>query len=212
MKFTAKALGLVLTAGLLVALSACSPQTDEGGDSAANAGGDASPPASAPSGGDAPEAPVNLGEFTTQDINGTSYTQDLFADYDLTLVNIFATWCSPCVEEIPGLEQLRTDMADQGVNVVGFVLDGADFNGNPLPDGVEAAKILAQRTGATYPFLLPDGTALNGRLSGVDAVPETFFVDKNGNIVGKTYVGARSREDWNAIVETELANLEEAAQ
>ena len=34
-------------------------------------------------------------EFSTRDIEGETYTQDMFADYDLTMVNVFATWCSP---------------------------------------------------------------------------------------------------------------------
>ena len=43
---------------------------------------------------------------------------------------------------------------------------------------------------------------MNGRLAGIEAVPETFFVDKNGDIVDETYSGSRSFEDWQSIVET----------
>lgn len=49
----------------------------------------------------------------------------------------------------------------------------------------------------------------SGRLTGIEGFPETFFVDKNGNIVGETYSGSRSLEDWLTIVEQELANLKE---
>lgn len=45
----------------------------------------------------------NVGEFSMQDIEGQAYTQEMFADYDLTMVNVFTTWCSPCVNEIPKL-------------------------------------------------------------------------------------------------------------
>lgn len=145
-----------------------------------------------------------MGEFSLQDINGEDYTQEMFADYDLTLVNIFATWCPPCIGEIPDLQKLRDEMEDQGVNVVGIVLDGIDGTGNVDSAAVETAKLLAERTGASYPFLIPDAGGLNGRLSGVSAVPETFFVDKQGNIVGETYSGARSLEEWKSIVEAEL--------
>ena len=50
-----------------------------------------------------------VGAFSTTDVVGKTYTQDVFADYDLTLVNVFTTWCSPCVEEIPVLEKLRQE-------------------------------------------------------------------------------------------------------
>ncbi len=152
-----------------------------------------------------------LGEFVTQDINGTEYTQEMFQDYDLTLVNIFATWCSPCVAEMPELEELHQELKDRGVNVVGFVLDGVDEAGEVIPESLAQAQELVEETGVTYPVLLPDPTFLNGRLMGIMAVPETFFVDKNGNMVGTVYRGSGSYEDWLAVVEEELAALEGTA-
>ncbi|MFG6382746.1 MAG: TlpA family protein disulfide reductase [Lachnospiraceae bacterium] len=153
---------------------------------------------------DEPEGAIeNVGEFSMQDIEGETYTQDMFADYDLTMVNVFTTWCTPCVNEIPDLQKLREDIADKKVNVVGIVLDVIDGTGKADEEVIEKAKLLAERTGATYPFLIPDSGYLNGRLSGINAVPETFFVDKEGNIVGETYSGSRSFEEWKEIVEVE---------
>lgn len=159
---------------------------------------------------DVPQSEFNgtsLGEFTMEDVNGETYTQDMFKDYELTMVNIFATWCSPCIAEIPDLEKLHQQMKDKGVNIVGVVLDAADEKGNVDETAVEKAKVLAEKTGATYPFLVPDSTYMNGRLTGIQAVPETFFVDKDGNIVGETYSGSASLEDWVETVEKELTNL-----
>lgn len=150
-----------------------------------------------------------VGEFSTQDVEGETYTQEMFADYGLTLVNAFTTWCSPCVNEIPDLEKLHNEMKEKGVNVVGVVLDAADGSGGTDAEVVEKARLLAEKTGATYPFLIPDEGNLNGRLSGIMAVPETFFVDKEGNIVGETYSGSRSLEEWEEIVETELEGVGE---
>ncbi len=150
---------------------------------------------------------TSVGTFTTQDINGKTYTQDMFRDYDLTMINLFTTWCSPCINEIPDLEKLSQEMAEKGVNVVGIVLDAADESGNPDQEIIEKAKVLTERTGAAYPFLIPDSTAMNGRLQGIDSVPETFFVDRDGNIVGETYVGSRSLEEWREVVTQELENL-----
>lgn len=146
----------------------------------------------------------SVGEFSIQDIEGNTYTQEMFADYNITMVNIFTTWCSPCINEIPDLEKLRNEMSDQGVNIVGIVLDGIDADGSANEEVKEKAKLLAEKTGASYPFLMPDSGYLNGRLIGIEAVPETFFVDKEGNIIGETYSGSRSFEDWKSIVETEL--------
>ena len=155
------------------------------------------------SGENTPQA-LELGEFVMEDIEGKEYTREIFADNELTMVNIFTTWCTPCINEIPDLEQLKNEMEDQGVTVVGIALDTINSQGGADSDAVEKAKLLAETTEVTYPFLIPDAGYLNGRLAGIQAVPETFFVDKEGNIVGETYSGSRSLEEWKRIVETEL--------
>lgn len=195
-------IGAALLAGILclTLLAGCSS-----GDAATSADVPAGSAAASSTSGAA------LGEFTTQDINGNPVTQDVFKDYDLTMVNVFTTWCSPCVGEIPDLEKLHQEMADRGVNVVGVVLDVLNEQGEIDRDTLEKAKLLAEQTGATYPFLIPDSGCLNGRLIGIEAVPETFFVDKDGNIVGETYSGSGSYEDWLEVVEETLATLREGA-
>ena len=150
---------------------------------------------------------TSVGKFETTGIDGKTYTEEVFSDYDLTLVNIFTTWCSPCVQEIPELQKLYEEMKEKGVGVAGVVLDAADENGNQDEDAVKKAGILQEKTKAEYPFLIPDSTMLNGRLKGINAFPETFFVDKNGNIVGDTYTGSHSLDEWKEIVEKELKNV-----
>ena len=154
-----------------------------------------------------PEDVTSVGKFETTGIDGKTYTEEVFSDYDLTLVNIFTTWCSPCVQEIPELQKLYEEMKEKGVGVAGVVLDAADENGNQDEDAVKKAGILREKTKAEYPFLIPDSTMLNGRLKGINAFPETFFVDKNGNIVGDTYTGSHSLDEWKEIVEKELKNV-----
>lgn len=148
-----------------------------------------------------------VGKFETKGIDGETYTEDVFGKYDLTLVNIFTTWCSPCVNEIPELEKLYEEMKDKGVGVVGVVLDTVDDNGAQDEEAVQKAEILQEKTKASYPFLIPDTTMMNGRLNGITAFPETFFVDKDGNIVGETYSGSHSLDEWKEIVEKELGNV-----
>lgn len=161
---------------------------------------------------DAPRMEVlDLGTFTMETIAGESVTQELFSGHKLTLVNLFTTWCSPCVQEIPELEELSQTMAEQGVQVIGVVLDARDSAGNLDDEAIEKAKVLQERTGASYPFLIPDTTLMNGRLAEISAVPETFFVDEHGTITGSSYVGARDLAAWTEIVEAELAALEGGA-
>ena len=150
---------------------------------------------------------TTVGKFETKGIDGKDYTEKVFSDYDLTLVNIFTTWCSPCVNEIPELEKLYEEMKEKGVGVVGVVLDTVGDDGKQDDATVKKAGVLQKKTKASYPFLIPDSTMMNGRLNGISAFPETFFVDKEGNIVGETYSGSHTLDEWKEIVEKELKNI-----
>ena len=153
------------------------------------------------------ENSTTVGKFETKGIDGKDYTEKVFSDYDLTLVNIFTTWCSPCVNEIPELEKLYEEMKEKGVGVVGVVLDTVGDDGKQDDETVKKAGVLQDKTKASYPFLIPDSTMMNGRLNGISAFPETFFVDKEGNIVGETYTGSHTLDEWKEIVEKELKNV-----
>lgn len=150
---------------------------------------------------------TTVGSFETTDIEGNAYTEKVFSDYDLTLVNAFTTWCSPCVNEMPELEKLYEEMKDQGVGVVGMVLDTVNDNGETDEAVVEKAKVLKEKTGVTYPLLIPDAGNLNGRISGIQSFPESFFVDKDGNIVGEAIMGSNDLEGWKEAVEKELEEI-----
>ncbi|QAT42858.1 TlpA family protein disulfide reductase [Aminipila luticellarii] len=147
-----------------------------------------------------------VGDFKAQDLKGNQVTKDIFSNYDLTLVNLFTTWCSPCIQEIPELNDVYKEMADKKVNVIGIVLD-VNENGKIDKDKMDKLNQIIDSTKAQYTVLLPDEVLRSGPLKGVNAVPETFFVDKNGNIVGKTYSGSHTKSEWIDIIQDELANL-----
>ena len=153
---------------------------------------------------------VSIAPLSTKTIDGADFSEKDFSDYDLTMVNVFATWCTACVQEIPDLEKLRQEMKDKGVNVVGVVTDTRDESGEENQEAIEKAKLIQAKTKAGYPFLIPDSSYLNGRVKNLQAMPETFFVDKNGNIVGDSYSGSRSLKDWKEIVEKEQKKLKES--
>ena len=98
-------------------------------------------------------------------------------------------------------------MKEKGVGVVGVVLDTVSDDAKQNENTVKKAGVLQEKTKASYPFLVPDSTMMNGRLNGVSAFPETFFVDKEGNIVGETYSGSHTLDEWKEIVEKELKNI-----
>ena len=155
---------------------------------------------------DSQNVATDLSNLQTVDIDGKEFSGKDFSDYDLTMVNVFATWCSPCVQEIPDLAEIQKEMKDKGVNIVGVVTDTVDQTGENQ-EALEKAKLIRERGKAEYPFLIPDKSNFNGRLSGIQAFPETFFVDKKGQIVGETYSGSLNKKAWLEIIEKELAKV-----
>ena len=149
----------------------------------------------------------NVGTFETTDIDGNSYTESVFGDYDLTLVNAFTTWCSPCVNEMPELEQLYQELKEQGVGVVGMVMDTVGDDGKTDEEVVKKAQALKEKTGVTYPLLITDAGMLNGRIQGLQSFPESFFVDKNGNIVSDAIMGSNTLQGWEDAVVQKMEEL-----
>ena len=125
----------------------------------------------------------------------------------LTLVNIWATFCGPCIQEMPELGKLSASYKDKGVQIVGIVADSSDSSGVPIQKAVTLAKEIVSKTGANYEHILAS-TSLNKQLlNTVSAVPTTIFVDENGNQVGKAYLGARSGSEWAKIIDGLLTGM-----
>lgn len=145
--------------------------------------------------------------FETTDLEGNTVGPEIFADHDLTMVNIWATYCRPCLSEMPDLGKLSEAYADQGVQIIGLVSDALNMDGTISESQVEFAKEIAETTGAGYRHLLPSQDLIHIVLWQVQAVPTTFFVDSKGSLVGYVYEGAHDYETWDTIIKETLALL-----
>ncbi|MDY5918373.1 MAG: TlpA disulfide reductase family protein, partial [Treponema sp.] len=141
-------------------------------------------------------------EFSAKDINNKNITSEIFEDAELTMINIWGTFCGPCIKEMPDLAQLNKNNENKGFQIIGIVIDAVNRKGLPDSKQMDAAKKIVKQTGADYIHIVPDSKLLNGILQNVFAVPTTIFVDKNGNQVGETYTGSRSLADWQKIVDS----------
>ncbi len=147
----------------------------------------------------------SFGSFTAPGIEEKDYTQELFANADLTMVNIWGTFCSPCIEEMPYLGELSKEYADKGFQIVGIVVDAASRLGGYDKTVVSEAWDIIEKTGADYIHLLPSEDLINIKLNKVQYIPETVFVDKNGGIVGEPITGGKSKEEWKQVIDAYLA-------
>lgn len=148
-----------------------------------------------------------LSSFRATTLDGLPVDESIFAGHSLTMINIWATFCSPCLREMPELGQLNEQYQSRGVQVVGIVADAGGSDGTVSMSQVELARKLVKETGAEYTHLLPSSDLISAKLGEVTAVPETIFVDSKGNLVGTSYVGSRSGDEWAKIIDGLLANM-----
>lgn len=139
--------------------------------------------------------------FTAIDLAGQEVDSSIFKNKKLTMINIWATFCGPCINEMPDLEKLHQDYADKGFQIIGIVSDVTSFQDVYDETLINSAIDIVESTGVTYINLLPSDSLNKIKLSEVYSVPETIFVDENGKIVGNSYIGSRSYEDWQNIID-----------
>ena len=120
--------------------------------------------------------------FTARTLDGEEVTEEAFGRYDLTMVNVWASWCGPCRSEMGELGELYGKLPEN----VGFLSVTVDDPGDLME-----AKAILEQNGCAFPCL--DGQAsaglMNGFLNKVMAIPTTIFFDRSGNQVGEWIVG-----------------------
>lgn len=123
-------------------------------------------------------------EFKTTDTNGNEVTEKIFSDKDITMVNVWGTFCGPCINEMPELQKIYESLP-KNANLIGIAADVPEG----MKDGVDNAKHIEEQTGVKYTNLTVSDS-LASFTKQFYAVPSTIFVDKDGNIIGELVLGA----------------------
>ncbi len=139
--------------------------------------------------------------FEGTDMEGNAVSSEVFSDSKLTMVNVWATYCNPCLNEMPGLGELAGEYDPDNFQIIGIISDVQEGTDQEMTD--LAADLIAQ-TGADYTHLLLNESLYYSLLTDVTAVPTTFFIDTNGVILD-TVVGSMEKSAWedkiNALLE-----------
>ena len=128
--------------------------------------------------------------FETTDLDGNKVTSDIFAEHTLILINIWGSFCGPCMEEMPDLEVLSKEFASKDVAFVGVLGDALDRNGEFDEDTVDLAKTVLEAKGMTYLNLAMCQEIQEALPS--DTYPTTIFIDSTGTVVGEVIYGSRT--------------------
>jgi peroxiredoxin len=141
-------------------------------------------------------------DFTLKDTTGRKVSLSSYKGKAVVL-DFWATWCAPCKIEIPWLEKLRDQYASQGLEVLGVSEDDLD-----LDDKAKLAKEKqdiadsATKLHINYPVLIDDNET-SKPYGGIDALPTTFYIDRNGKVVAAT-IGLADRDEIEANIQKAL--------
>jgi thiol-disulfide isomerase/thioredoxin len=132
--------------------------------------------------------------FTLVNLNGKKVS---LSDYKgrPVLVNFWATWCAPCKLEMPWFEEFRSKYSGQGFEILGIAEDDAGKD--------EIAKAV-KKVNVSYPILLTDGKVAPA-YGGVDYLPMSFYVDRNGIVEIETS-GLGSKDEIDANIKKILGS------
>ncbi len=144
-----------------------------------------------------------LQSFTANTLDGGTYTQEDFSGADVTIINFWATFCGPCLAEMPDIAAFEKDLPDN-VQMITVCLDGV---GNT--DGVKRILDDAGYEGTT----LLDGDGDFKSVCGeILYIPTTILVDQNGAMLGDAIIGGQPdlEETYKAAVNDALLSMGKA--
>ena len=131
---------------------------------------------------------LRSGTFTT--VTGEVVLTDTLAGR-VILVNAWATWCGPCVLEMPGFQRVQDDLGERGFLVIGISAD---------QEGPEAVRSFVEEMGITYPVTFGPHPVLGLLAAEVRGLPTSLLLDPDGRIVRKVE-GVFPEEELRRAVE-----------
>jgi peroxiredoxin len=133
-------------------------------------------------------------DFALQSIDGKTVRLSDFRG-KAVLLNFWATYCAPCRIEMPWFVELQDRYAAEGLQVVGVAMDDAS------PDDIET---FASELGVNYPILVGEETVGNA-FGGVQFLPSTFYIGRDGKVVGKVF-GLKTNNEIEENIKKTLAH------
>jgi peroxiredoxin len=121
----------------------------------------------------------------------------------VVLLNVWATWCRPCVTEMPALQRAYDRFNADGFDVIGVSVDNTALG---IGDPAKAVRDFVAEHAITFPILLDPESSIENALT-ISGLPMSYLIDRSGHIRGR-FIGPRDWDDTE--FETEIRSLLES--
>lgn len=137
-------------------------------------------------------AGIDFKNLAVTDLDGNKTTLGALMDGNaVTMVNVWATFCPPCKAELADVAKAHDAMAKDGAGVVGILGDVRTAD----DETYKTAKELLEKAHATYPNVLRT-EAVDEIIDLLEGYPTTFYLNRDGKIIGPSFVGERTLDDF----------------
>ncbi len=147
---------------------------------------------------------VGLENINTLDLYGNPVDSTIFQNYTITIVDVWGTYCNPCIKAMPILAEIYHEYEPRGVNVIGIIIDVQNGDYTPKPEYIARAMEITEGTGADFIHVLSSRNIVSSVVRNISAIPASFLVDSEGNVITKITYGSHTKEQWVEIIDEYL--------
>lgn len=135
-------------------------------------------------------------EFQGVDFDGNTMTNDIFKDYDATVINFWTNGCGSCIAEMPELEEYFQNFKDRKINLIGVAASAGESD-----ESKSTSEMILKEKGVTYPNLILDhkSSFYTDFIGDISGYPTTYIVDSEGNMIGAPLIGVVKKQEDNLM-------------
>lgn len=133
-------------------------------------------------------------KFSLKDVDGNDIDNSVFKDNKLTLINLWGTFCSPCIEEMPDLQKIQDEYKGK-VKVIGIVDE---------TETADQVKEVLKQKNITYTNIIANSDLGKQLVRKFDYVPVTLLVDSEGKVLETFLPGGGNYEMFKSLIDEQL--------
>lgn len=148
--------------------------------------------------------PIEYVKISSETIYGEKIDSSIFSDKTFTVVNIWATYCSSCINELEYLQEIYDEFKNHNIGFLGIV---SDLKINNYKDkDLKKAISVVKKNNVKYPNIFADEEFVNYFTGKLFFIPTTIIVDDKGNVIRDIIESAYSKDEYIEIIKKVLDN------